>query len=101
MIQTNRKPSTVGEILTHEFLEPLDLSQTRLAEKMGVHHRLVNEICRGRRAVTADTAIMLGRVFGNTPQFWLNLQQMNDIWEATHDAKRLERINKAQPLEMA
>ncbi|MCG7602048.1 HigA family addiction module antitoxin [Halomonas sp. McH1-25] len=101
MVQTQRKASTVGDILTHEFLEPLDLTQTRLAEKMGVKPRLVNEICRGRRAVTADTAIMLGRVFGNTAQFWLNLQQKHEIWEATHDAKRLERIQKAQPLEIA
>ncbi|TDX32155.1 addiction module HigA family antidote [Modicisalibacter xianhensis] len=88
MIHTNRKPSTIGEILTHEFLEPLDFSQIQLAEKMDVPPQLVNEICRGRRAVTEDIAIMLGRVFGNTPQFWLNLQQMSDLWEATHDAKR-------------
>lgn len=96
MIQTSRKPSTVGEILTQEFLGPLELSQPRLAKTMGVQPRLVNEICQGRRVVTADIAIMLGRVFGNTAQFWLNLQQNHDIWEATHNAKRLERIKKVQ-----
>ncbi|CBV42257.1 MULTISPECIES: HigA family addiction module antitoxin [Halomonas] len=101
MILTNRKPTTVGEVLTQEFLEPLGLSQTKLAERMGVSPRLVNELCRNKRAVTADTALMLGRVFGNSAQFWLNLQQKSDLWEATHDAKRRERIEKAKPLEVA
>lgn len=101
MIKINRKPTSVGDMLTHEFLEPLELSQTKLAERMGVNARLVNELCRNKRAVTADTALMLSRVFGNTAQFWLSLQQKMDIWEATHDAKRLERIEKAQPLERA
>lgn len=101
MIQTNRKPTTVGEMLTHEFLEPLGLSQTKLAKAMGVAPRLVNELCRDRRAVTADTALMLSRVFGNSAQFWLNLQQKNELWEAMHDAKRRERVERAQPLEVA
>ncbi|WP_275287300.1 HigA family addiction module antitoxin [Halomonas elongata] len=101
MILTNRKPTTVGEVLTLEFLEPLGLSQTKLAERMGVSPRLVNELCRNKRAVTADTALMLGRVFGNSAQFWLNLQQKSDLWEATHDVKRRERIEKAKPLEVA
>lgn len=101
MFKINRKPTTVGEMLTHEFLEPFDLSQTKLAERMGVSPRLVNELCRNKRAVTADTALMLSRVFGTSPQFWLNLQQKVDLWEAVHDAKRLERIEKARPLECA
>lgn len=101
MFRINRKPTTVGEMLTHEFLEPFDLSQTKLAERMGVSPRLVNELCRNKRAVTADTALMLSRVFGTSPQFWLNLQQKVDLWEAVHDAKRLERIEKARPLECA
>ncbi|EWH03582.1 HigA family addiction module antitoxin [Halomonas sp. BC04] len=101
MFKINRKPTTVGEMLTHEFLEPFNLSQTKLAERMGVSPRLVNELCRNKRAVTADTALMLARVFGNSAQFWLNLQQKADLWEAMHDARRLERIEKAQPLEFA
>lgn len=98
MIQTNHKPTTVGEMLTHEFLEPLGLSRVRLAQAMGVAPRLVNELCRDRRAVTADTALMLSRVFGNSAQFWLNLQQKNDLWKAMHDAKRRERVERAHPL---
>lgn len=101
MIQTNRKPTTVGEMLTHEFLEPLGLSQVKLAKAMGVAPRLVNELCRDKRAITADTALMLSRVFGNSAQFWLNLQQKNELWEAMHDTKRRERVERAQPLDIA
>lgn len=101
MMQTSRKPTTVGEILNHEFLEPLGLNQTQLAQQMGVHPRLVNELCRNKRAITADTALMLARVFGNSPQFWLNLQQKTDLWEATHDERRRARIEKARPLRAA
>lgn len=98
MIETHRKPTTVGEMLTHEFLEPHGLSQTDLAKAMGVKPGFVNEICRGRRAVTADTALMLSRVFGTSAHFWMNLQQKIDLWEATHDAKRLARVERAKPL---
>lgn len=78
----NRRPTPVGEILTEEFLVPLELTQTDLAKAMGVQVRLVNELCRGRRAVTADTALMLSRVFGTSAEFWLNAQQATDLWEA-------------------
>ena len=101
MRMTERKPTSVGEILTHEFLAPLELSQTQLARQMGVPPRLVNELCRNKRSITADSALMLARVFGNSPQFWQNLQQKQDLWDATHDAKRRERIEKARPFEAA
>jgi addiction module HigA family antidote len=100
-METNRKPTTVGEILTEEFLEPMDLKQTELAKAMGVQPRLVNELCRDRRAVTADTALMLARVFGNSAQFWLNAQQATDLWEAMHDEKRRQRVERAHPLQAA
>ena len=98
MIKTNRKPTTVGEILTAEFLEPMGLTQTDLAKAMGVQVRLVNELCRGRRAVTADTALMLARVFGTSAEFWLNAQLATDLWEAMHDEKRRQRVERAHPL---
>ena len=101
MIKTNRKPTTVGEILTAEFLEPMGLTQTDLAKAMGVQVRLVNELCRGRRAVTADTALMLARVFGTSAEFWLNAQQATDLWEAMHDEKRRQRVERAHPLQAA
>jgi addiction module HigA family antidote len=101
MIKTNRKPTTVGEILTAEFLEPKGLTQTELAKAMGVQVRLVNELCRNRRTVTADTALMLARVFGTSAEFWLNAQQATDLWEAMHDEKRRRRVERAQPLQAA
>jgi addiction module HigA family antidote len=101
MIKTNRKPTTVGEILTAEFLEPMGLTQTELAKAMGVQVRLINELCRGRRAVTADTALMLARVFGTSAEFWLNAQQATDLWEAMHDEKRRQRVERAHPLQAA
>lgn len=101
MLDTKRKPDTVGEILTEEFLQPLGISQKKLADQMGVSRKTVNELCGDRRAVTVDTAMMLSRVFGNSDQFWLNLQMRNDRWAAQHDEKRQAKIEKAQPLDVA
>lgn len=98
MMMTERKPTTPGEMLTHEFLEPLDMTQSALARQMGVAPRVVNEICNNKRALTAETAIMLATVFGNTPDFWLNLQQKFDLWKAYHNDKSQKRIRKAHPI---
>jgi addiction module HigA family antidote len=95
---TERKPVSVGEMLTEEFLIPLILTQGALAEAMGVPRRLVNELCNDRRAVTPDTALMLARAFGNSPEFWLNVQRRTDLWQALHTPKRRERIEQARAL---
>ena len=101
MIATSRKPVSPGTMLTEEFMAPLALTQTALARAMGVERRLVNEICVGKRAITADTALMLARVFGNTPDFWLNTQRRTDLWAAMSDARRRRRIERARPLKAA
>ena len=98
MLNTERKPASVGEMLTEEFLLPMRLTQGALAEAMGVQRRLVNEICKNRRAVTADTALILARVFGNSPDFWLNVQRRTDLWEALNTPKRRQRIDQAKAL---
>ncbi len=98
MIITKRKPVSVGEMLTEEFLGPLKLTQGQLAKAMGVSRRTINELCTGKRAVTVDTALMLARAFDNTPDFWLNIQRRNDIWDALHTPKRRARIEKAMPV---
>jgi addiction module HigA family antidote len=98
MLMSKRKPATSGEILTEEFMVPLAISRTDLAERTGLSRRYVNELCRDRRAVTADTALILGRVFGNSPEFWLNTQRRTDLWEALHTPKRLLRIQRAKPI---
>ena len=101
MLNTKRKPVSVGEMLTEEFLIPLGLTQRMLAEAMGVQRRLVNEICNDRRAVTVDTALILARVFGNSADFWLNVQRRTDLWEAWHTPKRRQRIEQAKALQAA
>lgn len=98
MLMTERKPVTVGEILSEEFLEPMGLTQGGLAEAMGVPRKHVNELCNDRRAVTAPTALILSRVFGNTPDFWLNVQRRTDLWRAMHSPRQRERIERARPL---
>ena len=98
MIITKRQPVSVGEMITEEFLDPIGITQGQLAKAMGVSRKTVNEICNGKRTVTVDTALILARVFDNTPDFWLNLQRRNDIWAALHTPKRKARIEKARPL---
>jgi addiction module HigA family antidote len=101
MLMTARRPATVGEILTEEFLAPLHLTQGGLADAMGVPRKHVNELCNDRRAITAPTALILARVFGNSPDFWLNVQRRNDLWEAMHSPTERERIERARPLNPA
>ncbi|MBL0938500.1 MAG: HigA family addiction module antidote protein [Gemmatimonadaceae bacterium] len=76
---TRLSPIHPGEILRTEFLEPLGLSQYRVAQHLSVPPRRINEIVHGKRAITADTALRLGRYFGMSPQFWLNLQSRFDL----------------------
>lgn len=101
MLTTKRKPASVGEILIEEFMEPMALTQSALAEAMGVQRKHVNELCNDRRNVTAPTALILARVFGNSPDFWLNLQRRSDLWEAMHSPRERERIKRARPLTAA
>ncbi len=72
-------PVHPGEILLEEFLEPLGLSQYRLAKDISVAPRRINEIVHGKRAISADTALRLARYFGTTDRFWLNLQMRYDL----------------------
>lgn len=101
MLMTKRKPATVGEILVEEFMKPLGLTQVALAAAMGVPRKHVNELCRDRRAMTADTALILARVFGTSAEFWLNAQRRTDLWAALHSPSRRERINRARPIRQA
>jgi addiction module HigA family antidote len=72
-------PIHPGEVLLEEFLEPMGISQYRLAKDISVPPRRINEIVHGDRCITADTALRLGRYFGVSPQFWLNLQSHFDL----------------------
>jgi addiction module HigA family antidote len=85
-------PVHPGEVLLEEFLEPLELSQYRLAKSLSVPARRINEIVHGTRAVSADTALRLARFFGTSDRFWLNLQAAYDLdVERDRLGDRLER----------
>jgi addiction module HigA family antidote len=81
-----------GEMLREEFLIPLGITQNALALKIRVPATRIGEIIHGKRAITPDTALRLARYFGNSPEFWLNLQQMHDLSKAKLElSKRIER----------
>jgi addiction module HigA family antidote len=101
VLTTKRKPASVGEILIEEFMAPMGLTQGALAEAMGVQRKHVNELCNNRRNVTAPTALILARVFGNSPDFWLNVQRRSDLWKAMHSPRERERIKRARQLSAA
>jgi len=82
-----RAPTHPGEILAEEFLKPMELTQVEAARRMGISTNRLNELVRGKRGVTAATAIRLADVLGTSPELWLNLQATWDLWQAY----RLER----------
>jgi addiction module HigA family antidote len=81
-------------MLLNEFIKPLRISQSALANRLGISFPRLNEVVRGKRAVTPDTALRLARVVGMSADFWLGLQQDWDLWQATHgeNAKEIARL---------
>jgi addiction module HigA family antidote len=93
MMPKTMDPIHPGEILFEEFLEPLHLSQNRLANAIGVPPRRINEIVLGKRRITADTALRMSRFFGTSERFWMNLQSRFDLeLERDRIGKDLEQI---------
>lgn len=96
-VPTHRPPTHPGEMLLEEFLKPLGLSQSELAERIGVSYPRVNELVHAKRGMTPDTALRLERLLGVEAEFWLNLQLTWDLYHAQHsrltkDLKRIERL---------
>lgn len=87
MLPKQRKPSHPGEILLREFLEPKKISQMEFAKTLGVPVQRINTLVNGKRGVTAETAILLGRELGTAPEFWMNLQNAWDLYEASQTLK--------------
>lgn len=79
MVPENRIPTHPGKVLLDEYLEPLEMTQVALAKHLDIPIQRVNEIVRGKRGVTPETAWLLSQAFGTTPQFWLNLQMNHDL----------------------
>ncbi len=94
------KPVHPGEVLREEFMEPLGLSMNRLALDLHVPVTRISEIVHERRAVTADTALRLGRFFGTSPEFWLNLQARHDL-EIARDKKQAKVEREVRPIKSA
>jgi addiction module HigA family antidote len=92
-------PIHPGEVLMEEFIEPLGITQHRVAVAIGVPPRRINEIVHGQRRISADTALRLGRYFGTSAQFWLNLQSHYDL-EIERDAIG-DRLAEIRPLQTA
>ena len=94
-----RKPTHPGEMLREDFLPDYELSVSALARALGVSRQSVNELLRERRAVSPEMAIRLGRLFGNSAEFWLNAQRAVDLWEANQALK--SEIARIRPLNAA
>jgi addiction module HigA family antidote len=96
-LPTNRRPTLPGEVFLEDFLEPLGITQKEAARRLGISSPRMNEIVKGKRAVTPDTALRLAKFTSTEPEFWLNLQQTVDLWDALHSdlAKELKRIEPA------
>ena len=92
-------PVHPGEILLEEFLRPLEVSQYHLAKAIGVPARRINEIVHGQRRITADTALRLGRYFGTSERFWLNLQSRYDL--ETEKDRLGDALDDIRPLTVA
>jgi len=94
-----RRPTHPGEMLREDFLPDYDLTVKELAEAIGVSRQSVNELLRERRALSPEMALRLSRLFGNSPEFWLNAQRAVDLWEAGRairaDMRRIRPLNAA------
>jgi antitoxin HigA-1 len=91
-------PTHPGEILLEEFMEPLGLSQNALARALAIDPARINEIVRGKRSISADTALRLARYFGTTPELWMNLQSRYDLQMAKEmKASEIENRVQARP----
>lgn len=94
-----RKPTHPGEMLREDFMPDYDLSVTGLATALGVSRQSVNELLRERRAVSPEMALRLARLFGNSPEFWLNAQRAVDLWSAAQSIK--QEVDRIKPLHAA
>ncbi len=99
-LPTERPPTHPGEMLLEEFLKPLGISQSAFAIRLGVSFPRLNEVVRGKRTVTPDTALRLARVTGMSADFWLGLQSDWDLWHALR-SKDAKEIAKLAPLSRA
>lgn len=94
-----RRPTHPGEILREDFIPDYDLNVSGLATALGVSRQTVNELLQERRALSPEMALRLARLFGNSPEFWLNLQRAVDLWDAEQAIQ--EDMRQIKPLRVA
>lgn len=92
-----RKPTSVGEILQEEFLEPLSLKISDLAQILDVHRNTASNIVNNSSRITLEMAVKLAKVFDTTPEFWLNLQTRIDLWELEHNKRFQQSLANVKP----
>jgi antitoxin HigA-1 len=97
-IPKDRAPTPPGEMLLEEFLKPLGMTQVELAERIRVPYVRVNELVNGKRRVTPSTALRLAKVFGTSPDFWLNGQLALDLYRAINDKKEIAEVEQIEPV---
>jgi antitoxin HigA-1 len=95
----HRRPTPPGEVLLEDFLLPLGITQREAAARLRISYPRMNEVVNGKRAVTPDTALRLARFTNTEPEFWLNLQQAVDLWDAIHSEQAAER-EEIQPAQV-
>lgn len=93
------RPTHPGEMLREDFMQDYELTAAMLAEKIGVSRQTVNEIIRERRSISPGMALRLARLFGNTPEFWLNAQRAFDLWIALRENRK--ELGRIHPLDAA
>ena len=102
-VPTNGPPVTPGEILVEEFLKPMGMTQSEFAKRIGVTFHRLNEIVNGKRGISTDTALRLSKALGTSPDLWLNMQRVVDLYEIAHSdaAREIEKIKPIAHAEVA
>jgi len=95
MLNLRRKPTHPGEILNEEFLKPLEISQTELAESLGTTFRTINELVNGKRNLSSEMAVKLAKYFGTSAELWFNLQNQYDIYVVSKSLNK--KLNQIKP----
>lgn len=99
-LSKSRRPTPPGEVFLEDFLLPLGITQKEAAVRLHMSYPRMNEVVNGKRSVTPDTALRFAKFTGTEPEFWLNLQQAVDLWEALHSEQAAE-LEAIQPAHVA
>ncbi|MCB9768841.1 MAG: HigA family addiction module antidote protein [Candidatus Omnitrophica bacterium] len=97
-VPNHREPTHPGQMLLEEFLQPMGITQQKLADEIRVPYQRINEIVNSKRGVTPSTALRLSKFFGNSPDFWLNLQMRWDLFRAHREESKLLKQIKRTPI---